>query len=82
VHPLAQSVQYPLVCPTCDRHTAAAASYLLQHKSLQCRHCPQTLTMTEGQLNSLRRTLADLTAHMTRPQTEQTATEQSAQKAN
>ncbi|MAY15256.1 MAG: hypothetical protein CMI06_07950 [Oceanospirillaceae bacterium] len=57
---VAQSAQYPVTCPACNTINAKRAAELLQHKMLDCRKCASTIAINENQLNSLRRTLADM----------------------
>ncbi len=64
MHSVAKIIQYPLLCPVCDRNTSTAAAVLLKEKQLQCRHCGETMKLGENQLNSLRRTLTDMESAM------------------
>jgi len=63
VNSLADTMQYPLVCPACQRNTACSASQLLAQAKLICRHCGETIVMSHNQQQSLKRTLADLGSH-------------------
>ena len=65
MYSVARTTQYPLLCSSCDRNTATSADELLDKKQLQCRHCKKLMTLNENQLNTLRRTLADLASFMT-----------------
>jgi len=64
VIPAAQSAQYPVTCPACNTINAKRAAELLQDKRLCCRKCEHTIAMNERQLNSLRRTLADMGSYL------------------
>lgn len=68
MYSVAKTIQYPLLCPCCNRNTSTLAAELLEKKQLQCRHCPELMVLSENQLNSLRRTLTDLDSFMARPQ--------------
>ncbi|MCD8521241.1 MAG: hypothetical protein LRY66_09685 [Saccharospirillaceae bacterium] len=67
---IAQSAQYPVTCPTCNTINAKRAVELLQHKILSCRKCESSIAMSESQLNSLRRTLADMGNYLRQSQPE------------
>lgn len=60
MHSVAKAIQYPLLCPDCDRNTSTAAAELLDKKQLHCRHCGELIQLKENQLSSLQRTLTDM----------------------
>lgn len=72
---VAQSAQYPVTCPACNTINAKRAAELLQNKSLNCRKCEHTIAMNENQLNSLRRTLADMANYLREGQAPATHTD-------
>ena len=61
---VAHYTRYPVVCTQCGKSTAYTAATLLEKKAATCRHCQAKTTLKESQLNSLRRTLADLSDYL------------------